>query len=506
MKKSTKSKVIYSVITIGIILILASVILFTYGAKQQATVGTGTYIQVPTFMYYKCEEAPASSFYNLGKDSKDNDIASSGWTSISCPEFVEFCDITVIGETNTWLGRQIEWKVCNANGGSCNTQENIQVDNNWRFWGNTERPSRTIKYNLDHGHSVYVKYENSFGIQTSGGTLNALGNSFVIYKYDNFASTNGQPYTTIAQGCRFDASTLNQHAVYSLSGTKHDGDITTGSSEDTKYSFREARTFISQFVPISVENRRFVKVNGVQGYCTGNNVYAVATVDTDSGEYQIVDTSGSLNSVLKSGVACCPGDIDPAGKNKCSSSYTWETISGGQCSSFNPCAGLTPFPSGTPKDLKYYNCENGYCVEHHLTAECTSDADCVGNSKGGRCDLSNWQCTNLPNPDVNHTNCTGTQCNNPVYCKSCTEWALNIFKNTDSQCTATDVMDAPTWYNPLTYWRLVTYTGITSQNIVCPLFWLILTIITLAFLVIIYLIFKIIFKIASLFKKTDKKK
>jgi hypothetical protein len=62
--------------------------------------------------------------------------------------------------------------------------------------------------------------------------------------------------------------------------------------------------------------------------------------------------------------------------------------------------------------------------------------------------------------------CKGNGTDIVTGCKSCGEWALNIFKKTEDKCSPGNVIETK-WYNPLSW---INFTGLTSQKILCPIF------------------------------------
>lgn len=401
--------IVWSII-IGVILLIGIIAVFNVHKSPllSSSVSSGSYINVPTFMWYKCEEAPSNyppidNLYN---------IDSTGKVTVSCPANVEKCDITVIGEPNTWLGRRVIYQICNKNTNVCYAEETLPVSEvNFIPWGRDyNRPAKVIKTNLGVNELVKITYQKSYVVywgNVGGATIEVKGQPFIITKNSIFTGV-GMPFTTVEQGCTIPTDSRNNllNSFSNLVGWNANTQSTTSTST---LAFRETRNFIDNLVPISQENVKFVD-NG-NAYCMNDKVYAVGSVTTNSGTYKVVDMSGTFASILRS-VTCCPGDVNPAGTQKCNSNFQWEDINGGECSAFNPCSPdeSHAIPSGVPKQLMWYTCEKGFCVKKTATKECVSDQDCIGSPKGNYCDRKTWKCSLVPVPVCPTTCAKDTDC------------------------------------------------------------------------------------------------
>lgn len=160
---------------------------------------------------------------------------------------------------------------------------------------------------------------------------------------------------------------------------------------------------------------------------------------------------------------------------------------------YNPavgeCTGAETQCSGDFQSI--FKCENNKFVQSTCktptTDKCAyvnSIAQCINSSSGGG---------------------TGE------YCASCWAWAGNIFKPEAEKCEADATFKPTATWNPLTWipylgTTAINATGITSQNILCPIFFLVMGL----FLVIILFILMIVLLgfagVALLFKKLFKKR
>lgn len=394
---------------LGIILIIGAIGGVGYYFVGQEILPTGVkpgdYINVPTFMWYKCEKAPS----NYPPVTNLTNIPKEGIT-ISCLKNTEECDIVGIGESNTFVSRRFVYKICDKNTNVCYQEETVDVKGSWKFWKNSNRPQKVIYQNLGVNKLINIRYQKNYIIwfNTDGASVEVTGQPFIITKNSLFSGV-GIPYTTVNQGCTIPTDD-RKNLLNSFSNMVDWAENTQTTTSSTTLAFRETRNFVDNFIPISIENVKFVD-NG-NGYCINNNVYAVASVTTPSGTYKVVDLNGQKTTRLRP-VTCCPGDINPAGTQKCNSNFQWENISGGECSLFSPCSPDSghPIPSGVPKQLMWFDCEKGYCVKKTATKECTSDTDCTGNPKGSYCDRKTWSCTLVPVPVCPSVCSTDEDCN-----------------------------------------------------------------------------------------------
>lgn len=104
---------------------------------------------------------------------------------------------------------------------------------------------------------------------------------------------------------------------------------------------------------------------------------------------------------------------------------------------------------GYDKDLKRFACVNDSTCKNlgegcGLLSSCCDGMKCSGFISG-TCELIR----------------------NDTTCKSCNEWALNIFKSDEKKCTEGDVAKT-TWWNPISW--IGKLIGLTSQKVLCPIF------------------------------------
>lgn len=123
----------------------------------------------------------------------------------------------------------------------------------------------------------------------------------------------------------------------------------------------------------------------------------------------------------------------------------------------------------SPDGTQLYNCVNN----QWSASNCNFGCDFISN-----------QCKPQPNPQCPTTCSTDANCNpvcgtdykcynnrcqpkeNPAECKDCMAWGLNIFKKTENQCLAKSSIIETKWYDPKTW---VGYSGLLSQDNICPI-------------------------------------
>jgi len=357
---------------------------------QETAIPSGEYIQAPVFMYYDC--APASSPINSPITVLQGG-SSNGW--LKCPDNTDSCDLYIQQtEEVAWFSskRRIVYQRCDKDLQTCDAQVIKTTDYLTRKTG---YPTLVI-YNLNKDDRVWIDYQalswtGFYWNNQEGAQYYYRYKPFILWKNSIFGGGRTE-YTSIEQGCVFPTTDRRNLIKNSLNlNIPH----TSTSSNSVELPPYKTRNFIDTYVPISKENVNFVEYEGKTGYCLNRRIYSIATVNTESYTYRIVDTN--LNTVLKPSVDCCPGEKEPT--RKCNDNFEWEELEGSECSFFNPCAGAEWYPSGKPKELIRYECVNGYCVPKTKIEECTSDTDCIGNPKGNICDTKTWECTTLPVPE-----------------------------------------------------------------------------------------------------------
>ena len=530
MRKKNKQILIVSII---IAVALISLIYLQSNKTLNTAPPSGSYIQVPTYMWYKCEIAPSNFPPVLDK----KDIPSSGIV-VSCPANVKTCSIELHGEAGTILQRIVSYQVCDKNTNVCQsaTTKNIG-DFIISYFGSNIPVVKLV--DLGNNQKISIRYYKMVGIgslvypvATSGSSVWVSGQPYIITKNSIFSGA-GIPYTTVEQGCTIPTSGQS-NLLQSFSGLVGWASNTQTTTSSSTMAFEETRNFVDNFVPISVENNKIV--NNGNGYCSGDNIYPIASVTTNSGTYKVVDLSGKY--VNEQPVTCCPGDVKPDGSQKCSSNFRWEDMGGSQCSLFDPCSpdSAHAIPSGTAKELMWSTCVNGYCIKQTSLKECTSDYDCVGNSKGSYCDRKTWTCTLVPVPvcptscssDTDCSPCGNYKCENNQCvsggggggnngngsngdCKSCSEWAFNFFKPEDKKCDPQAVTKPMFSWNPLSWvtggsmW-IINQTGLTNQSLLCPFYISMLVLVGGVILIIIMILVAVGFSLKRLVKGIGKKK
>lgn len=392
----------------GLIVALVLLILFVNGSFEDgfplAVSGGDNYVQSPVFMYYECNSvAPAS-------DSEIRNIPKDGG-EYQCPENSAGCDVYVLGEDNAWLDRRFVYTICQKDGGFCFDEETMIIDSSWSPFGGTNRPQRKLT-TLTIDQKVNIKFER----------LNIIywadrAGSQIYYQYEPFgiwkvALFGGGKNVYNSNDCILDRNDRNKAITHSTIDFDKNPNP-TGNPNSARLDFFKTMNFIETFVPLSVENVQFVDWNGDLAYCLNRNVYEIDEVVTPSGSYKIVDINYNVN---KDPVACCPGEVIPG--QTCNDNFQWVPIEEAECSLFDPCEGADFRPSGSQTLVKYM-CVNDRCVPEFQDVECSSDADCIGNSAGPRCDTQTWSCYDpiiAPN---------GTVPGEIPKCKSCEEFALS---------------------------------------------------------------------------------
>jgi len=458
------------------------------------TVPSGSYIQVPTFMYYEC--APSGS-----KVTGTFNYLRSDGAYISCPENADTCDLDLrINEDINPILKAVvlRTKICTGNVDTCTALESQTVQSNQ----DNGVVIRTFN-NIRKDQYLYVHFQYTSAIPLlywdyDKGQVRANYNPFILWKTSVLQGGRIE-YSSIDQGCIF-TSANSQNLLNSVSNLVGISIPTQSSSSNIQLEPYKTRNFVDGFVSAPTPSVNFVTYNGKQGYCLNRQIFAISEVTTNYGTYKIVDTN--FNTRLSNSVTCCPGETEPS--RKCNSNYQWENIEQAECSILDPCGGSDWSPSGSPKTLIRYNCINSKCIGESKVVECTSNSDCAGNPKGSVCDTKDYICVNISPPlDTCPTSCSiDSECsvcstvpgeykcsNNKCVrditlgeglCTDCFDWASNLFKAKANECTATESLTV-TWYNPISW--LGKLTGLTNQNITCPLFYLFLGVVLIIILI-----------------------
>lgn len=173
----------------------------------------------------------------------------------------------------------------------------------------------------------------------------------------------------------------------------------------------------------------------------------------------------------------CPNGCEYAeGSARCIGSIC--SKSGKSCSSnANCCEGLS--------------CEKGICIG---AGECKNETE--------SCGLLQAKC------------CEGLKCDSSILgkcvldlgkCDSCWSWAGSIFKAREEKCEATSIIGETKWYdyiNPFTAYRgIANATGLTDQNVLCPIYLIFIGFLLLIGILIILMLLLGITGVVLLFKK-----
>ncbi len=422
MKKKSKVALYWF---LGIVVVAAIILALYFGLKQEQQIGTGTYYNVPTFGYYQC--GPAGSPETSGFSS----ISSTGSGFVTCPSPSTGCQVTVAVPTQTYniissafTGYRVVTQICSNGNTGCQAQTitnlNTQIFSSGSGIYQGYYTMQPISLNPLSGttpSSIWIDFQQNTLLSgwhdISGASYTVTYTPFILYKYNIWSSTNSQPITTPAEGCNLgylDTSNLLQTISTNLQNTI--GGTQTSSANNQLQPY-QTRTFVTQFVPISVNNNGFETYNNQQAYCSGNMIYSLGTVTTSSGTYNIINLNS--NSVLGT-VTCCNGDSIP---NAVCVNNQWQTTvqsSNGttniQCSAFNPCPESTPTEYNNTY-LISQSCVNSMCVSSYSQVQCTNDAAC---GTGQICELSNHTCANVQGGVPGNVSGSGNQSNQTIIC------------------------------------------------------------------------------------------
>ena len=371
-------------ITIGVILAIFLVGILAFNLRQTAFPG-GTYVQAPTFYYYEC--APASQ--PVESNHVVMTTGASGWIII--PSNTDTADLWIRQTEQTkWYSndRRMIFQVCHNGGANCDPQVTANTGSSWWQLGPNGVPSVHIP-NLLTTDKVFVNYQYQnllfqWKDQANGAEWYHTYKPFILWKVDMFGGGRTE-YTSINQGCNFQSNDVNNLISSVTNIVKQINTQTTTSN--TNVPFYKTRNFIGTYVPISTANVNFVTYGGQAGYCLQRQVFAITTVNTNGGTYQIVDNN--FNTRLANSVDCCPGETEPT--RKCNANFGWDPITQAECSAFSACAGAD-WAVGGSKSLIRYNCVNSKCVAETKAVACTSNADCGTQQV---CDTGLYQCINV---------------------------------------------------------------------------------------------------------------
>ena len=124
-------------------------------------------------------------------------------------------------------------------------------------------------------------------------------------------------------------------------------------------------------------------------------------------------------------------------------------------------------------------CDNGKsCYKGKCLNTCETDSDCKEDEKCEKGDTGVKTCVEKSELQK---------------CESCVDWAKNIFKKEENDCEPTGVLKQKTWFNPLNWILnpakyLINTTGLTNQNIICPVYFFFGALLLLIFIIIILII------------------
>ena len=360
------------------------------GLIPQTALPSGNYYQVPTINYYEC--APASQKVS----SPPISISSTGSGFVTCPSNSDECDVVIkITGTGTidniLYAYRLMYQICDISTGSCQSQIATKITP-------YKDAEFTIKNNMLKSQKIFIDFQRRLAILPEGVGYGDIVGASYYFNYKPFILWKNGPfigrveYSSVTQGCTF--TTADKNALIDAI-TNSKAILSQTSTNDNTLQPYKTRNFAGTFIPVSTENVDTVTYNGQPGYCMNRQIFSVATLQTNSGIYNIVDTN--FNNQLASSVTCCPSEKEPT--RNCNDNFQWVDISqtpgqpSGSCSLFNPCAGIDWQPSTTAKTLVRYNCINSQCVAETKTVDCTSNNDCVS---GTTCDTLTYTCVLVP--------------------------------------------------------------------------------------------------------------
>ena len=477
-------------IAMVLVFVALLVLLGVYG-KDLFAVASGSYVNVPLYGYYECDEAVGNP---VSTQAKAIPIPAQT-VELRCIDNARSCELYVqANEPNFFsLSRRILYQRCTSSG--CQ-QWQVQDAKSWTTKsGNI--PTATLGY-TDANSYWKVRYQKGLlGVwtDTTGASAYETHIPFILWKV---SPTSGRKaYTNAEQGCKFPDSvksslinfvSSNDISTYSASLNKEiDLERGTGSS-NYQLQFKETRGFVDIFVEASVENEKFQD----GGYCTDKTIHPIVSIQTGTGTYKIVDTSSEGKAVT-----CCNGDIEP-NVRKCVNG-AWQSLATPKDDGKIPCnefSTTTDYSIYGSKKLAQQVCVNGYMQTRYKSVECTRNSDC---SSGDYCDISDYKCISVGTGSSVTNTGNGQQ---TTSCKSCTEWALRIFHKQENQCSVANTVETH-WYAPWTY---IGYTGYTTQNTVCPIYFLVIVLVGIVVLAFVFGITSVTYLIVRLFKRKGRKR
>lgn len=350
---------------------------------------SGSYVNVPTFGYYEC--APATEVVN----SPWNIISTSGSGFVTCPSNSDGCNLKIKVATSSFLSSvfndyRVVYQICNIQSGVCENQKYLSLG----AWQKSTDYATSDPLTLLKSEKIFIDYQKSFlsigWKDIEGAQYNFQYKPFILWR-NSVWDQGRKEFTTIEQGCNFPASLGNDKLF--ISTTLKSAIPSQSSTSTSRLEPYKTRTFVTNFVPISVENYKFVTYNNQQAYCSLGNIYQIDTVTTNSGSYKVVNIG--VNPLLAD-LDCCPGDTQPG--YTCQN-YKWVKIqvdtSGNtnlECSQFKPCPNSN-WEIGGNKILEKYTCVENKCVRQTQDVECTTNANCLN---GQTCDTKTYKCVLVP--------------------------------------------------------------------------------------------------------------
>ena len=262
---------------------MGSLSIGVYYSVKQTVAPSGEYIQAPVFMYYECTPAREIT------DSDPVTIPKDGaW--YECPSNSDGCTIYGVGESDVLLNRRFKIQICEKGTNNCQAERSIDLERNWKPFKKDTSKAVVELAKLTLKQVMYVTYQRYlvYWGNREGGLLYAQYHPFILWKVGMFGGGKNE-YTDMEQGCVFPTGDKKDliNAILDLSKPANQ----QTSTETYKLTPYKTRNFIETFVPLSKENVNFVSYYGKDGYCLNRNIHSIATVQTESATYRIVDVN-----------------------------------------------------------------------------------------------------------------------------------------------------------------------------------------------------------------------
>lgn len=507
MKKQNK-KILFITLPILLILLVAGLGVYYYNVPSQETLSSNTRLAIPHFGAYKCDITQDKYGISVNIPSGGSVISKSNvgfYTNGISNIKLSFTNSYWSTDWATRAG----YAICDTNGNNCGSYTYIT---DW-VGGTKTLPINSIDFSTSSIKLIYQRIPVYIigGWQNSEGLKASFDSKSFGLKY--YSTTNNPAGTTICStSCDLSCPDIGYRKtiVYDCNGNAECNKGKSDKSGDgiiksNVVDFYDSTPTFEYWEDISydlnAQGGANVYNSNTKQFCFAGSVYSSTTITLNGITYIYPNTNTKQQKL------CCPGaTISSTYSDKiCQSDYTWKVIQDTDkltCISDVNCPNAGSQICQNKQLSSGYSCKNkdanniGLCQKGASSSvQCCINADC---SKDQICDTSSHTCkggTTLPvcgdgninigeecddgsNNGKDGSKCTAT-CQKIIVevpqnqtgdCQSCTQWALNIFKSEDKKCTSTSAVGSATWYNPLSYWKVIgNATGLTSQNVLCPI-------------------------------------